>query len=64
MHRFRLVVTTSVISILIVLRPEPAMAQTKLTIGYAAVSPRTTPLYLAQERPLVKRGGQGWFRLL
>ena len=23
-------------------------AQTKITIGYAAVSPRTTPLYIAQ----------------
>jgi ABC-type nitrate/sulfonate/bicarbonate transport system substrate-binding protein len=57
MHRFRLVATTSVISILIVLRLEPAMAQTKLTIGYAAVSPRTTPLYLAQEQGIFTKYG-------
>ena len=57
MHRLRLVATTSVISILIVLRLEPAMAQTKLTIGYAAVSPRTTPLYLAQEQGIFTKYG-------
>jgi len=35
----------------------PASAQTKLTIGYAAVSPRTTPLYLAQEQGLFAKYG-------
>lgn len=34
-----------------------ASAQTKLTIGYAAVSPRTTPLYLAQEQGLFNKYG-------
>jgi NitT/TauT family transport system substrate-binding protein len=32
-------------------------AQTKITIGYAAVSPRTTPLYLAQEQGLFAKYG-------
>ena len=34
-----------------------ASAQTKITIGYAAVSPRTTPLYLAQEQGLFAKYG-------
>src|SRR5215510_3581343 len=32
-------------------------AQTKITIGYAAVSPRTTPLYIAQEQGIFTKYG-------
>src|SRR5215813_8012429 len=32
-------------------------AQTKITIGYAAVSPRTTPLYIAQEQGIFTNYG-------
>src|SRR5215470_3093591 len=32
-------------------------AQTKITIGYAAVSPRTTPLYIAQEQGMFAKYG-------
>lgn len=35
----------------------PASAQTKITIGYAAVSPRSTPLYLAQEQGIFAKYG-------
>jgi len=34
-----------------------AAAQTKITIGYAAVSPRTTPLYIAQEQGIFSKYG-------
>src|SRR5262249_58521954 len=34
-----------------------ASAQTKITIGYAAVSPRTTPLYIAQEQGIFSKYG-------
>jgi NitT/TauT family transport system substrate-binding protein len=34
-----------------------ASAQIKITIGYAAVSPRTTPLYVAQEQGLFGKYG-------
>lgn len=34
-----------------------SFGQTKLTIGYAAVSPRTTPLYLAQEQGIFAKYG-------
>src|SRR5262245_16305995 len=34
-----------------------ATAQTKFTIGYAAVSPRTTPLYIAQEQGIFSKYG-------
>jgi ABC-type nitrate/sulfonate/bicarbonate transport system substrate-binding protein len=34
-----------------------AVAQTKITIGYAAVSPRTTPLYIAQEQGIFSKYG-------
>ena len=40
-----------------VIRPPAGSAQTKITIGYAAVSPRTTPLYLAQEQGLFAKYG-------
>src|SRR5262245_24343611 len=32
-----------------------SFAQTKITIGYAAVSPRTTPLYIAQEQGIFSK---------
>ena len=35
----------------------PLSAQTKITIGYAAVSPRTTPLYIAQEQGMFAKYG-------
>jgi ABC-type nitrate/sulfonate/bicarbonate transport system substrate-binding protein len=35
----------------------PAYAQTKITIGYAAVSPRTVPLYIAQEQRIFGKYG-------
>lgn len=35
----------------------PVLGQTKLNIGYAAVSPRTTPLYLAQEQGIFAKYG-------
>jgi NitT/TauT family transport system substrate-binding protein len=34
-----------------------ASGQTKITIGYAAVSPRTTPLYIAQEQGIFSKYG-------
>jgi ABC-type nitrate/sulfonate/bicarbonate transport system substrate-binding protein len=34
-----------------------ASAETKITIGYAAVSPRTTPLYIAQEQGIFGKYG-------
>lgn len=34
-----------------------ASAQTHITIGYAAVSPRTTPLYIAQEQGIFRKYG-------
>ncbi|HUR70794.1 MAG TPA: hypothetical protein VMZ02_02335, partial [Candidatus Limnocylindrales bacterium] len=56
-HQQRLVATIAVLFLSIVVRVEPAGAQTKLTIGYAAVSPRTTPLYLAQEQGIFGKYG-------
>jgi NitT/TauT family transport system substrate-binding protein len=41
----------------VVVQISDASAQTKITIGYAAVSPRTTPLYLAQEQGLFAKYG-------
>jgi NitT/TauT family transport system substrate-binding protein len=35
----------------------PAAGQTKFTIGYAAISPRTTPLIVAQEQGLFAKHG-------
>jgi len=56
-HQQRLVATIAVLFLSVVVRVEPAWAQTKLTIGYAAVSPRTTPLYLAQEQGIFSKYG-------
>jgi len=56
-HQQRLVATIAVLFLSVLARVEPARAQTKLTIGYAAVSPRTTPLYLAQEQGIFGKYG-------
>jgi NitT/TauT family transport system substrate-binding protein len=57
MHQLRLIATMSVLLLSVAVRLEFASAQTKLTIGYAAVSPRTTPLYLAQEQGIFTKYG-------
>src|SRR5258706_1477740 len=57
MRQLRMISTMSVVAFLAVIQAETASAQTKLTIGYAAVSPRTTPLYLAQEQGLFAKYG-------
>jgi hypothetical protein len=49
MHQLRLVAALSAVVASALIHFGIASAQTKITIGYAAVSPRTTPLYLAQE---------------
>src|SRR5258706_12643718 len=41
----------------VVVQISDASAQTKITIGYAAVSPRTAPLYLAQDQGLFAKNG-------
>src|SRR2546426_10800970 len=46
----------AVILTAVVLLPA-AFAQSKITIGYAAVSPRTTPLYIAQEQGIFAKYG-------
>ena len=56
-HQQRWGATIAVLFLSVVARVEPAGAQTKLTIGYAAVSPRTTPLYLAQEQGIFGKYG-------
>jgi NitT/TauT family transport system substrate-binding protein len=57
MHQFKLVATLCAVIVSAVIQFETASAQTKITIGYAAVSPRTTPLYLAQEQGLFAKYG-------
>jgi ABC-type nitrate/sulfonate/bicarbonate transport system substrate-binding protein len=57
MHQLRLVAALGAVVVSSVIQFEPASAQTKLTIGYAAVSPRTTPLYLAQEQGIFTKYG-------
>jgi NitT/TauT family transport system substrate-binding protein len=42
-------------SLIIVLDSALTRAQTKITVGYAAISPRTTPLIIAQEQGLFAR---------
>jgi NitT/TauT family transport system substrate-binding protein len=44
-------------SLMIALDGTPTLAQTKITIGYAAISPRTTPLIIAQEQGLFAKHG-------
>src|SRR6185436_3233081 len=43
--------------LLLLVLPALADAQTKITIGYAAMSPRTLPLLLAQEQGLFAKHG-------
>jgi NitT/TauT family transport system substrate-binding protein len=43
--------------LIIVLDSALTRAQTKITVGYAAISPRTTPLIIAQEQGLFTRHG-------
>ena len=43
--------------ILIVFAPRLALAQTKITVGVAAMSPRTIPLLIAQEQGLFAKHG-------
>ena len=44
-------------SLMIGLDGIPTLAQTKITVGYAAISPRTTPLIIAQEQGLFAKHG-------
>jgi len=57
MLRFRSVVTSFGIILTALAYLPTASAQSKITIGYAAVSPRTTPLYIAQEQGLFSKYG-------
>jgi NitT/TauT family transport system substrate-binding protein len=52
MVALRLFCTLSVVVICVLSRPPNAFTQTKITIGIAAVSPRSIPLYIAQEQGL------------
>jgi ABC-type nitrate/sulfonate/bicarbonate transport system substrate-binding protein len=47
----------SVISLAIVFQSVPARAQVKITVGVAAMSPRTIPLLIAQEQGLFAKQG-------
>ena len=44
-------------SLMIALDGTPTLAQTRITVGYAAISPRTTPLIIAQEQGLFAKHG-------
>ncbi len=57
MRRFRAVSILLLFLFAMVTHVSIVSAQTKITIGYAAVSPRTTPLYLAQEQGLFAKYG-------
>ena len=52
MIRLRLIITLVTVACLCVVQVRIATAQTKITIGVAAMSPRTIPLLLAQEQGL------------
>ena len=45
------------VAIFSVIRLPTASAQTKINIGIAAVSPRSVPLYIAQEQGLFAKHG-------
>ena len=47
----------SVISLAILFQSVPARAQVKITVGVAAMSPRTIPLLIAQEQGLFAKKG-------
>ncbi len=44
-------------SLIVALDGTPTLAQTKITVGYAAISPRTIPLIIAQEQGLFAKHG-------
>lgn len=54
--RFWLLVWIAAAAI-VALNAAPLFAQTKITVGYAAISPRTTPLIIAQEQGLFAKHG-------
>ena len=57
MIRLRLIITLVTVACLCVVQVPIASAQTKITIGVAAMSPRTIPLLLAQEQGLFAKQG-------
>jgi len=57
MPRMFLLVVAFVSPILSAFIPRPALTQTKITVGVAAMSPRTIPLLIAQERGLFAKHG-------
>src|SRR4029077_3605261 len=57
MRHVRLVFILLAVILTAVVDLPSASAQTKITIGYAAVSPRTTPLYIAQEQGIFSKYG-------
>ena len=57
MIRLRLIITLVTVACLCVIQVSTASAQTKITIGVAAMSPRTIPLLLAQEQGLFAKQG-------
>lgn len=57
MPRFRLGFILLAILSMVGVQLSTSSAQTKITIGYAAVSPRTTPLYIAQEQGIFTKYG-------
>ena len=54
--RFWLIVWIAA-SLIVALDGIPTLAQTKITIGVAAISPRTIPLFIAQEQGLFAKQG-------
>jgi NitT/TauT family transport system substrate-binding protein len=57
MLALRLSATLIVVAIFAVIQYSSASAQTKINIGIAAVSPRSVPLYIAQEQGLFAKHG-------
>src|SRR4030095_5958086 len=57
MPRFRLALALLAMALIAPGYLPVASAQSKITIGYAAVSPRTTPLYIAQEQGFFSKYG-------
>jgi ABC-type nitrate/sulfonate/bicarbonate transport system substrate-binding protein len=57
MPHFRPVFTLLAVISTVGMQFSTLFAQTKITIGYAAVSPRTTPLYIAQEQGIFAKYG-------
>ena len=53
----RLLSTLSIVAICTSAQPRNAFAQSKMTVGIAAVSPRSVPLYIAQEQGLFAKHG-------